>query len=174
VRIEPDSVPAHAALLRVLLAGGRRHEAEEQYELSLDMLAEAGDSTPGELTQTWRHLLGRPPVKITWPTTASSDHGLPAASAPAAAELPPKVPLEKPSVVVLPFANMSGDPEQNTSAMASPRISSPTFRCRPSSSSPGARLQLQGQGGQDRSAGPPAECRYALEGSVRKAGSQFA
>ena len=39
-----------------------------------------------------------------------------------------RAPPDKPSIAVLPFDNMSGDPEQDISATASPRTSSPTCR----------------------------------------------
>jgi len=174
LRVDPDAVFAHAALLRLLLASGRRHEAEEQYDLSLDMLAEAGDTAADELTQAWRHLIGRP-VKITGPPAASSVQDRPAASGPAAEELPPKGPSEKPSIVVLPFANMSGDPEQEyisdgitediitdlsqvSAIFVVARSTAFTFKGRAVKIDQLARRLKVG---------------YVLEGSVRKAGSRI-
>jgi adenylate cyclase len=43
--------------------------------------------------------------------------------------------VEPPSIAVLPFANMSGDPDQSSSPTASPRTSSPSCRASRSSSS---------------------------------------
>ena len=185
LRVDPDAVHAHAALLRLLIAGGRRHEAEEQYALSLGMLAEAGATAADELTQAWRRLIGRPeattrastapPEKITGPPAASSSAGPPAAVAPAQEELPPKVPSEKPSIVVLPFANMSGDPEQEyisdgitediitdlsqvSAIFVVARNTAFTFKGKPVEIDQLARRLKVG---------------YVLEGSVRKAGNRI-
>ena len=175
LRVEPDSVPAHAALLRLLLAGGRRHEAEEQYELSLDMLGEAGDSAPDELTQAWRQLLGRPPMKITGPPAASSEQGPPAASAPAAEELPPKAPSEKPSIVVLPFANMSGDPEQEyiSDGITEDIITDLSQVSAIFVVARSTAFSFKGRAVKIDQLARRLKVGYVLEGSVRKAGSRI-
>src|SRR5215470_3824512 len=61
VRVDPDAVPGHAALLRVLIASGRQREAEEQRELSHRALALIGRAAADELTLVWRSLVARAP-----------------------------------------------------------------------------------------------------------------
>ena len=60
VGVDVDDVSAHVALLRILLAGGRQREAEEQREVSARLLAEAGGDAVQALAQAWRSLTGRP------------------------------------------------------------------------------------------------------------------
>ncbi len=90
-RIDPDAIFAHLTLLRTLMALGRKREAEEQLGLSRRILGEISERAAHELTFAWRELAAaegeRPPV-------AAGEGGA------------------KPVVLVLPFANMSGDPEQ--------------------------------------------------------------
>jgi len=175
LRIEPDSVPAHAALLRLLVASGRRHEAEEQYELSLDMLADAGDSAADELTQAWRHLLGRPPTKITGPPAASSDQSPSAGSGTAPEEIPPRAPSEKPSIVVLPFANMSGDPEQEyiSDGITEDIITDLSQVSAIFVVARSTAFSFKGRAVKIDQLARRLKVGYVLEGSVRKAGSRI-
>jgi adenylate cyclase len=81
---------------------------------------------------------------------------------------------DKPSIAVLPFQNMSGDPSRNILPMAWSRRSSPRLshslavRDRPQ-----FELHLQGPRGR-REAGRARSLgvRYVLEGSVRKGGNR--
>jgi adenylate cyclase len=106
-RIDPDAVFTHVTLLRLLVATGRQREAEEQHDLSYKLLAETSDDAADELTRTWRHLAGRPE-----PTTRAAAQDATTELASVDDEPLPKAPPEKPSIIVLPFANMSDDPEQ--------------------------------------------------------------
>src|SRR4029077_5434546 len=91
-----------------------------------------------------------------------------------AAEAPLALP-DKPSIAVLPFANMSGDPEQEyfadgitediTTALS--RISSLFVIARNSS------FAYKGKAIDIRQIGRELGVRYVLEGSVRKAGQRL-
>jgi adenylate cyclase len=92
-----------------------------------------------------------------------------------AAELPPLALPDKPSIAVLPFANMSGDPEQEYFAdgmveeiiTALSRIRWLFVIARNSS------LTYQGQVIDVKQVGRELGVRYILEGSVRKAGQRL-
>jgi DNA-binding SARP family transcriptional activator len=103
VQVDPETVAAHAALLRLLIAGDRRREAEEQFNVSLRVLAAYGDSGPRELTRHWRSLVAR-----TGAAALVSGQAAPDVVAP---ERPALLLPDKPSIAVLPFANLSDDRE---------------------------------------------------------------
>lgn len=121
VHVDPDAVFSHLVLLSLLVAGGRQREAEEQFELSRRLLLQTGDNAAEELTRDWRRLAGRsdpglqapgqPSLKTPAPRISSTAHGTAATFGGEVSSL--KLPTEKPSIVVLPFANMSGDPDQD-------------------------------------------------------------
>jgi adenylate cyclase len=94
--------------------------------------------------------------------------GLPAEAKPAAqVRLTEKKPaaLEKPSIAVLPFQNMSGDPEQDYFAALS-KLSQLFVIARNSS------FTFKGKNTHVREIGKTLGVRYVLEGSVRKAGNR--
>jgi TolB-like protein len=93
----------------------------------------------------------------------------------AGAAIPPALPLpEKPSIAVLPFANLSGDPEQDYFAYgmveeiitALSRVRSLFVIARNSS------FTYKGQSVEVKRIGRELGVRYLLEGSVRKAGGR--
>ena len=116
------------------------------------------------------------PVQAFGVTWERSDWQLPATSEVAAAPAPaPQVPLplpDKPSIAVLPFQNMSGDPEQEYFAdgvvediiTALSRAKSLFVIARNSS------FAYKGKSPDIRDVGRDLGVRYVLEGSVRKAG----
>ena len=137
VRVDRDAVLAHAALLRLLVASGRTREAEEQRDLSLKLLAEVSNSAADELALTWRFLAQRSDAAVVSQTVIEQDSdkvpsGLgelgeqgrknvaepsPARGVSGEDDLTQAVPRildppPKPSILVLPFTNMTGDPEQ--------------------------------------------------------------
>ncbi|MEZ5833430.1 MAG: AAA family ATPase [Dongiaceae bacterium] len=59
VTLDPFDEDARAALVRTLVANGRREEAEKQYELGKRALAELGVPLSGELERVW-HALRKP------------------------------------------------------------------------------------------------------------------
>lgn len=87
VSADVDDVSAHAALLRVLVAGGRQREAEEQRDVSVRLLGGTGSEAAEQLVWAWRSL---------------------AAAAPARRAAEPG----RRHVAVLPFTSMGGDAEQ--------------------------------------------------------------
>jgi adenylate cyclase len=137
VRVDRDAVLAHAALLRLLMASGRTREAEEQRDLSLKLLAEVSNSAANELALTWRSLVQRSDAAVVSQTIVERDsdkvpigfgdpgeQGRKNVAEPSLArglsganeqtQAAPRIldPPPKPSILVLPFTNMSGDPEQ--------------------------------------------------------------
>jgi TolB-like protein/Flp pilus assembly protein TadD len=152
VQVDPHGAAAHATLLRLLLESERRREAEEQFELSLRMLEESGGSGPRELAHAWRSLVTSAP-----------------------AEQPALTVPDKPSIAVLPFTNLSEEPEQEYFAdgisediitglsklrwfFVIARNSSFAYRGQPVDATRAAR---------------ELGVRYVLEGSVRKGGSRM-
>jgi TolB-like protein/DNA-binding SARP family transcriptional activator len=104
VQVDPGAVAAHTTLLRLLIAGGRPREAEEQFDISLRVLAAIGDGA-AELTRVWRSLVPRG-------RRAVLASGQPAAPVVLETKQPTLLLPDKPSVAVLPFANMSDDVKQ--------------------------------------------------------------
>jgi adenylate cyclase len=114
--------------------------------------------------------IGRPPPR---PPSPASGEGKRAQRAGGAAE-PPPLPLpDKPSIAVLPFANMSGDREQEYFAdgmveeIITAQPHSLALRHRPQ-----FELHVQGPSRRREAGQPRIGVRYVLEGSVRKAGGR--
>ena len=164
VQVDPEAVAAHAALLRLLIAGDRRREAEEQFEVSLRVLAAYGDKRPRELTRHWRSLLASAGATVL-------AGGQPAAPDALAPERPALLLPDKPSIAVLPFANLSDDRQQDYFAdgivediiTALSHIKWLFVIARNSSFAYKGRTVNVGQVGRELGV------RYVLEGSVRKA-----
>ncbi len=118
--VDVEETQAHIGLLRLLLATGRHREAEEQREVSANLLQSRTGSVQ-ELTRAWAGLLAEHesggalppagPVVTTAVETASE-----IAPAQAASVIPAIRPAASPAgrrpLVVLPFANISRNPEQ--------------------------------------------------------------
>ena len=90
VQIEPYTVQPRVALLRLLLAAGRRGEAEQQFETGLRLLREAMGET-ASLQAEWRRLQTRPT-----PTAVPDPPSAPAVETPPAVPLPESAPLPAP------------------------------------------------------------------------------
>lgn len=60
VRLAPEDESLRAGLIRLLVAAGRREEAEEHYTLGSRQLERAGVDR-GELREAWRHAAAQPP-----------------------------------------------------------------------------------------------------------------
>ena len=94
VRIDPLDETAWAHLIEILASSGRSGEIRQQYEAGLRSLREVGGGS-GPLLRAWR---------AAQPATARSAEP---AAAPARS-----MEGDRPSIVVLPFSNLSDDPEQ--------------------------------------------------------------
>jgi TolB-like protein/Flp pilus assembly protein TadD len=157
VRADPLDEAAWAQLIDTLAQTGRTGEIKRQYEVGLRSLREVGGGS-GPLLRAWRAAQG---------TTAH----------PATREPSPVPPADiKPaSIVVLPFANLSNDPEQQyfadgitgnlTSELSRipdmfviSRNTAFTFRNKPIDT---------------KQIGRELGVRYVLEGDVQRAGSQI-
>ncbi len=98
VGLDPQDAAARIELIRLLIAAGHGREAEEQYRLGSRLLDEAGAAGAQALRKAWIELRDARPA-------AAREAGLAVAASPA-------ILLNRPAVAVLPFDNMSGDPEQ--------------------------------------------------------------
>jgi adenylate cyclase len=118
--VDVEETQAHIGLLRLLLATGRHREAEEQREVSANLLQSRAGSAQ-ELTRAWAGLLAehesggaqRPAEPI---VTIAVETASDLAPAQAASVIPAIRPAGSPAgrrpLVVLPFANISRNPEQ--------------------------------------------------------------
>jgi TolB-like protein/DNA-binding SARP family transcriptional activator len=160
---------AHRLVMRALAAGGRRSDALKHYEdlralLKSELAVEPDADTMSLVAELRASRAERPGSQI---RSGSSSE------APEAVAMPLPFP-DRPSIAVLPFANMSGDPEQEYFAdgmvddmlMALSRVrwlfviarqSSFVYKVRP------ADVQQIGR---------ELGVRYVLEGSVRKSGNR--
>lgn len=156
VRIDPLDETAWAQLIEALARAGRTGEIRQQYETRRESLREIGGGS-GPLLRAWRAV--RPdPSRRAIPDTAPA----PASDA------------RRASIVVLPFANLSGDPEQQyfsdgitgnlttdlsriPDLMVISRNTAFTYRDKPIDT---------------KQIGRELEVRYVLEGEVQRAASQ--
>jgi len=98
--IDPVSETTHRVLMSIYLRQGRRSEAMRQYERCRDLLRETLGVAPEAATEELHRALQRPEAV----SAATQRVHLESRDAPA--------PPEKPSIAVLPFKNLSGDPDQ--------------------------------------------------------------
>jgi len=167
VQVDPAAAAAHASLLGHLIAGGRRREAEEQFDVSLRVLAAIGDTGARELTRLWRSLIARkgPAVPV---------GGQPAAPAVLATERPALLLPDKPSIAVLPFANMSDDVKQEYFAdgVVQEIITALSRFRQLFVIAAGSSFTYKGSAIDVKQISHELGVRYVLEGSVRRAGNR--
>jgi len=125
--VDGEEASAHIALLRLLFATGRHREAEEQREVSANLLQSRGGSVQ-EMTRAWTGLQAEHDSGARWPAGDAMPQ-LPSAPPPAPATPPAPTLAQTPAhgdiapairsaaagrrpLVVLPFANISRNPEQ--------------------------------------------------------------
>src|SRR5215813_5869739 len=157
---------AHRLAIRALAAAGRRADALKRYEHLVALLKSELDVEPDASTQVLVRSLRQPNL---------------AASAPVAlADAPTRAPADfpalpdRPSIAVLPFANMSGDPEQEYFAdgmvedilTALSRVRWLFVIARQSS------FTYKGRAIDVKQIGRELGVRYVTEGSVRKFGNR--
>src|SRR5262245_55325912 len=154
---------AHRLIMRVLAAGGRRADALKHYEDLIALLKSELTVEPDPTTTALAAELRKPRL---W-SGAGSD--------PASETSAVLLPLpDRPSIAVLPFANMSGDPEQEYFAdgmvddilMGLSRVRWLFVIARQSS------FIYKVRSADVQQIGRELGVRYVLEGSVRKSGTR--
>jgi len=167
VRVDPDAVSAHAALLRVLVAGGRQREAEEQRDLSLKMLAQISSAAAHELTLAWRSLIAKTGDDASAQEMASSIAGpvgvVTQEALPDAGE-----PSGKPAILVLPFTTISGQ-DYFSDGITEDIITDLSRISALSVVSRNVAFTFKGQAVDIGQVARKLKVGYVLEGSVRKA-----
>ena len=172
LELDPLQEPAHRALMRRYAGLGQPALALAQYERCRDHLASRLGAAPSPETERLREALA-----VACAAAPAAGPGIAVhPSAPGGAEasvMPPPLP-DRPSLVVLPFQNMSSDPEQEyfadgmvedlTTALS--RIRWLFVIARNSS------FTYKGRAVDVRQVGHELGVRYVLEGSVRRAGGR--
>jgi TolB-like protein/DNA-binding SARP family transcriptional activator len=181
--VDPVHEPAHRALMELYAVQGRHAAALRQYEqLRETLMRELGTRPEPETEALSRRIREdrRSPVRLAREPAAAASTFAPADGQLAVAEAeaplfpdPPAAP-QAPSIVVLPFQNLSGDPEQEyfsdgiveeiTTALS--RFRSLFVIARNSA------FTYKGRAVDVRQVGRDLGVRYLLEGSVRKAANR--
>jgi TolB-like protein/Flp pilus assembly protein TadD len=146
---------------------------ENNLTVQIAALRRAFEGEPGG--EGWIETLPRRGYRYTGPAVASGDEGLEASPAGTASASKPALPLpDKPSIAVLPFDNLSGDPEQEYFAdgLAEDIITSLSkfhwfFVIARNSS-----FTYKGHSVDVKQVARELGVQYVLEGSVRKAGDR--
>ena len=173
--VDPVHEPAHRALMELYAAQGRHAAALRQYEQLRETLARELDARPEPETDALMRRLRddrRSPARSTaGRLPLETDAGMRVEARPLPD--PPPAP-EMPSIVVLPFQNLSADPEQEyfsdgiveeiTTALS--RFRSLFVISRNSA------FTYKGRAIDVRQVGRELGVRYLLEGSVRKAANR--
>ena len=162
--LDPANEPAHRALMQLYARQGRRSEALRQYRLCCEALMRDLGIRPDAATEALHRELQQPVAihdaiaKSAEPETAYDTPSLP----------------DKPSIAVLPFANLSGDPEQEYFADglvediigALSRISALWVIARAST------FSYKGKPVDVKRVARELGVRYVMEGSVRRSGER--
>ncbi len=179
VRVDPYDETAWALLIGNLANAGRDGEVRQQYEAGRRALREVGGGS-GPLLRAWRAVQGSATNRVDRDAAgAQSDAAgppaeLPPSSVSPAASSAPGGPASRLSIVVLPFVNLSNDPEQEYFAdgiagdlttdlsripdmLVISRNTAFTYRNRPVDT---------------RQIGRELGVRYVLEGEVQRSGSR--
>jgi TolB-like protein len=151
--LDPLQERVHRLLMRLYLDQGRRGDALEQYQRCRDVLQrEIGVIPEAETERLYREIRGQP--------------------APAAAAATADPILGRPAVAVLPFRNLSGDPEQTYFAdgLSEDIITALTrWRSFPVIAS-NSTFAYKDQPVDIKQAAHALDARYLLEGSTRREG----
>jgi TolB-like protein len=166
--LDPLKEATHCALMRLYAEAGDRSMAIKQYGACREVLQAELGLKPETATQQLAEEIQRGETK----KADSTPESIPAEIPKAAAKTPPLP--DKPSVAVLPFVNMSGDPEQEyfSDGITEDIITELSrFRdlfviARNSS------FVYRGKAVNLRDVGRELGVRYVVEGSVRKAGAR--
>jgi TolB-like protein len=98
LQLEPVHEDTHRLLMKRYAAAGQRAQALRQYQLCREALQRELQATPDSETERLCRQI--------------QDEAPPVAANAAAESLPSASPASKPTIIVLPFENLSGDPEQ--------------------------------------------------------------
>ena len=109
VRVDPYDETAWALLIATLASAGRSGEVRQQYEAGQRALREIGGGS-GALLRAWRAARASAATSADRGTIRAAKR--PTQSIPPAAPSALSTPASRLSVVVLPFANLSNNPEQ--------------------------------------------------------------
>jgi TolB-like protein/lipoprotein NlpI len=164
VGLDPSRESSHRALMKTLADAGERDLALRQYEICRDMLLRELDTRPSAEMERLRSVIAS--------GAGSSSAAAPAAPASASADAPSRGanPECTPSLAVLPFANLSGDREQDyfadglTNDIINALCRFRTLHVIARSSS----FRYRGADADVRQVGRELGVQYVLEGSVRK------
>ena len=160
LQLDPAREETHRLLMRLYAAAGQRAQALRQYEHCRDILQRDLQTKPDTETERLYQQIQHQPMPALATAAEKPDPALP--------------PGSKPSIAVMPFTNMSGDPEQEYFAdgmveeisTALSRMRSLFVIARNSS------FTYKGRVVDVKQIGRELGVRYVLEGSVRKAGSK--
>lgn len=164
--LDPANEPAHRTLMQLYARQGRRSEALRQYRICAEALMRELGVRPDAATEAlYRELQQEQGTAPPNEATKSTRQGV-------GYEPPPLA--DKPSIAVLPFANLSGDPEQEYFADglvediigALSRISALWVIARAST------FSYKGKQIDVKQAARELGVRYVMEGSVRRSGER--
>ncbi|RWB73088.1 BTAD domain-containing putative transcriptional regulator [Mesorhizobium sp.] len=173
VTLDPCAEQAHRALIRILRRRGKTNDAFRQFLTCKDALQRELGVEPEEATRALVERIEAPvTARLKEPTPEVEPSRLEATAEPPhpTASVP-----EKPSIAVLPFQNMSGDPEQEyftdgvveeiTTALSHVNWLFVIAR--------NSAFAYKGQAVDVTRVARELGVRYVLEGSVRRAGSRL-
>jgi TolB-like protein len=162
LELDPLGEDAHRALMRCYAAAGEIGAALKQYERCRDVLQRDLAAKPSPETEALHRTIRDHPSTLGAPRAGQSTNST-------RQEIPETAPAAKPSVAVLPFANLSGDPGQQ---QFSDGITSDLIADLSRFSS----LLVKGGRGtavDARQASQELGVRYVLEGSVQRDGGRL-
>jgi TolB-like protein len=162
LRLDPAREETHRLLMRLYYAAGQRAQALRQYEHCREILQRDLQAKPDtETERLYRQVQNETrPISAIATNTAKPD------------TVPP--PDSKPSIAVLPFANMSGDPEQDyfSDGITEDIITELSRMQWLLVIARNSSFIYKGRVVDVKQVGRELGVRYVLEGSVRKAGGR--
>jgi TolB-like protein len=164
--LDPLREPAHRVLMRLYAEAGDRTMAIKQYQACRDVLAAELGLLPEPETEELAE-----EIRIGAAETGEPVHPAPEPQAPGAEPLP--IP-DNPSIAVLPFANMSADPEQEffSDGITEDIITTLSKIGGLLVVARNSTFNYKGQAVDVKQVSREQGVRYVLQGSVRKAGDR--
>jgi TolB-like protein/Flp pilus assembly protein TadD len=166
--LDPLKEATHRALIRLYTEAGDRNMAIKQYNACCEVLQAELGLKPETATQQLVEEIQRGGAK----KADSTSESIPVETPKAATE-PPPLP-DKPSLAVLPFVNMSGDPEQDyfSDGITQDIITSLSRFRSLSVISRNSTFSYKGEPTDVRTVAMELGARYIVEGSVRRMGDR--